>query len=134
MQYKVILFDGVCNLCNGTVNFIIKRDKKQMFRYVTLQSNYAKNMLDKADKTKVKGMDSVLLFEEGKIYYKSTAALKIARDLPGFWKLFYTFIVIPVPLRDIIYDYIAKNRYKWFGKKEECMIPTEEIKELFLDW
>jgi predicted DCC family thiol-disulfide oxidoreductase YuxK len=91
-------------------------------------------MLDKADKSKIKDMDSVLLFEEGKIYYKSTAALKIAKDLPGLWKLFYALIIIPVPLRDIIYDYIAKNRYKWFGKKEECMIPTEEIKELFLDW
>lgn len=134
MQYKVILFDGICNLCNCTVNFIIKRDKKQMFRYVTLQSDYAKHMLDKADKSKVKGMDSILLFEKGNIYYKSTAALKIAKVLPGSWKLFYAFIVIPVPLRDIIYDYIAKNRYKWFGKKQECMIPTEEIKELFLDW
>ncbi|MCP9200435.1 thiol-disulfide oxidoreductase DCC family protein [Gramella sp. GC03-9] len=130
---KIILFDGVCNLCDGAVQFIIKHDKKDVFRYASLQSELGKELV------KERGMDqeeidSIMLIEPGVAYYrKSTAALEIARDLSGGYSLLKNFLFIPEVMRDRIYDFIAKNRYKWFGKKEQCMIPTPELKAKFLD-
>ncbi|GAA4323649.1 DUF393 domain-containing protein [Pontixanthobacter gangjinensis] len=130
---KVILFDGVCNLCDGAVQFIIKHDKKDVFRYASLQSELGKELVAE------RGMDpdeidSIMLIEPGVAYYrKSTAALEIARDLSGGYSLLKNFLFIPEVMRDGIYDFIANNRYKWFGKKKQCMIPTPELKAKFLD-
>lgn len=124
---KIILFDGVCNLCNGAVNFVIKRDKKNVFKFATLQSEHAEEF--GFDLTK---MDSIILIDGDKNYSKSSAALHIARHLSGAYPLLYAFMILPKFIRDWVYDYIAKNRYKWFGKKESCMIPTPELQDKFL--
>lgn len=130
---KIILFDGVCNLCNSAINFIIKRDKKDTFRYASLQSEIGRKLIAerKIDTSK---LDSILLIDpKVAYYYKSTAALQIAKQLSGLYPLLSVFLIFPTFFRDWIYDIIAKNRYKWFGKKESCMIPTPELKALFID-
>ena len=130
---KIILFDGVCNLCNGAVQFIIKRDKRSVFKFASLQSEIGKQL------TKERGidtelLDSIILIEPGIAYYsKSTAALEIMKSFGGIWSLTRLFTVLPEGFRDIVYDFIAKNRYKWFGKKDACMIPTPELQSRFLD-
>ena len=129
---KIILFDGVCNLCNGAVQFIIKHDKKDIFRFVALQSDLGKEICNfiAVDQTKT---DSIILYNPGvAYYYKSSAVIEIAEDLGGIYSLVSVFKILPGKLRDYIYDYIAKNRYKWYGKKESCMIPTPELKAKFL--
>lgn len=130
---KIILFDGVCNLCNSSVQFVIKRDKKDIFRYAALQSETGQELVKQRhiDTSKV---DSIILIEPGVAYYtKSDAALEIAQELGGLWKLSSIFTWIPTSIRNSIYDFVAKNRYKWFGKQESCMIPTPELKAKFLD-
>jgi predicted DCC family thiol-disulfide oxidoreductase YuxK len=129
---QLILFDGVCNLCNASVQYIVKHDQQDIFRYTALQSDVGKEIIEKfkIDTTK---MDSILLYsKERGIYYKSTAALKIALQLGFPINLMTIFLIIPAFIRNWVYDYIAKNRYKWYGKKEECMIPTAELKSKFL--
>lgn len=131
-EKKIILFDGVCNLCNGAVQFVIKRDKNDVFRFAPLQSEVGKKLADerKIDTAKV---DSIILIEPQLAYYtKSDAALKITRSLTGLWPMMTVFLGLPSGIRDWVYDWIAKNRYRWFGKQEECMIPTPEIKNKFL--
>jgi predicted DCC family thiol-disulfide oxidoreductase YuxK len=128
----VIFFDGVCNLCNGFVQFTIKRDKKSHFKFASLQSETAKKMLPEnffADQK----LSSVVLLEDGKFFSKSTAALHILRGLDGPLKLLYAFIIVPPVVRNLVYDVIARYRYRWFGKRESCMIPTPELKNRFLD-
>ena len=130
---KLILFDGVCNLCDASVQYIIEHDKKDMFRFAALQSDIGEDIIKKfhidTDKT-----DSILLYsEENGISYKSTAALKIASQLGFPRNLMAVFLIVPSFIRNFVYDYIAKNRYNWYGKKEECMIPTPELKAKFLD-
>ena len=130
---KIILFDGVCNLCNSSVQFVIKRDKKDIFRYAALQSEIGQELVNQRqiDTSKV---DSIILIEPGVAYYtKSDAALEIAQDLGGLWKLTAVFTWIPTSIRNSIYNLVAKNRYKWFGKQDACMIPTPELKAKFLD-
>lgn len=129
---SIILFDGVCNLCNASVNFIIKHDKNERYIFASLQSDAAKEILLQFPLKKNK-LDSILLIENEVIYDKSTAALLISRKLSGGFKLFYAFIIFPKFLRDNVYNFIAKNRYAWFGKKETCMIPTSKIKQRFLE-
>lgn len=128
---KIILFDGVCNLCNGSVIFMIKRDKKDVLRYAALQTEIGQEMVEKynIDTSKI---DSIILIDNDKYYYKSTAALRIARHLSGAYPLLAVFLILPAFMRDWIYDIIARNRYKWFGKKESCMIPTPELKSKFI--
>jgi predicted DCC family thiol-disulfide oxidoreductase YuxK len=129
---KFVLFDGVCNLCDNAVQFINKHDKKDVFRFIPLQSDLGKEILSylKVDSDK---MDSIILYEPGVAYfYKSDAALEIVKDLGSFLKWSIIFKIIPSSLRNPIYDYVARNRYKWFGKKEACMIPTAEMKAKFL--
>ncbi|CAM1340364.1 thiol-disulfide oxidoreductase DCC family protein [Tenacibaculum amylolyticum] len=129
---KLILFDGVCNLCNETIIKIIKFDKKNMFLFASLQSEFGKKILNDLaiDVTQI---DSIVLYEPKVAYYiKSDAALNIMNSLGGFWKLTYIFWVFPTPIRNLVYDFIAKNRYRWFGKKAQCMIPTPELKSKFL--
>jgi predicted DCC family thiol-disulfide oxidoreductase YuxK len=131
-MYK-ILFDGVCNLCNASINFIIDRDKNSKFIFAALQSE-AGNQLLKQHQISVpaKGFDSIILIKGDKVYKKSDAALEIAKDLSGFWSLFYVFKIIPSFIRDIFYNLIAKNRYVLFGKSDSCRIPTPELKQKFL--
>jgi predicted DCC family thiol-disulfide oxidoreductase YuxK len=130
---KIILFDGVCNLCNNSVNFIIKHDKKDVFRFASLQSEIGKKLVSERG-LDPEELDSIILIEPGVAYYrKSTAALEISRELSGGYSLLKNFLFLPDSLRDAVYDLIANNRYKWFGKQESCMIPTPELKAKFLD-
>jgi predicted DCC family thiol-disulfide oxidoreductase YuxK len=128
---SIIFFDGVCNLCNASVNFIIKHDIKKHFLFASLQSDVAKEILLHYNLKKIK-LDSIILLENDKIYDKSTAALKIGRKLNNGIFLVYGFILIPKFIRDYLYNYIATNRYKWYGKKESCMLPTKDLKSRFL--
>ncbi len=130
---KIILFDGVCNLCNSSIRFVIQRDKKDQFRYAALQSTLGQRLLSerKIDTGKV---DSIILIEPGLAYYtKSDAALQIGKHLRGYGLLSSLLLWIPAPIRNIVYDFIARNRYQWYGKKEHCMVPTPELKSKFLD-
>ncbi|MFC5684654.1 thiol-disulfide oxidoreductase DCC family protein [Flavobacterium sp. MAHUQ-51] len=129
---KIILFDGVCNLCNSAVQYIIERDKKDVFRFVTLQSELGLEICIYIG-VDTKKVDSIILYEPGIAYYlKSDAVLKIASEFNSIYSLLNLFKIFPKTLRDNIYVYIAKNRYKWYGKKEHCMIPTPELKAKFL--
>jgi predicted DCC family thiol-disulfide oxidoreductase YuxK len=127
---SVILFDGLCNLCNGAVQFVIKRDKKNSFHFASLQSDYAAEKMIQFD-IKPAQLESIILLEDGKLYKRSTAALRVARKLNGLWPLLYGFIIVPRFIRDAVYNYIAKNRYKWFGKQESCWVPTPALKRRF---
>lgn len=131
-DYPVILFDGVCNLCNSSVQFIIGRDPKAQFRFASLQSAYGQQQMTKFN-LPASELNSVLLIKDGKLYQKSSAALHIARMLSGAWPLMFAFIIVPPFIRNAVYDFIARNRYKWFGKKDECMIPTPELKSRFIN-
>jgi predicted DCC family thiol-disulfide oxidoreductase YuxK len=127
----IILFDGVCNFCNGSVNFIIERDPEKYFKFAPLQSEVGQKLLSEhnIDKTIT---DSVVLIEDGKAYVRTTAALRIARKLQGYWSWFYGFAVVPSFARDVFYKLFAKYRYEMFGKQDACMMPTPEIRERFL--
>lgn len=127
----IILFDGVCNLCNGSVQFIIKRDPNQYFCFSPLQSHYSHQLTKNVQE--LNQIDSIILVENHRYYTKSTAALKIASKLRGAWKLLYFFIIVPTPLRDKMYSIIAKHRYRWFGKRSSCMIPTPDIQKRFIN-
>ena len=132
LDKKILLFDGVCNLCDASVQYVIKHDKKDVFRFVAIQSELGQNIVKHIGINPMY-IDSVILYEPGvSYYYKSTAALQIAKELSGIFTLANIFTLLPVSLRDFIYDYIAKNRYKWYGKKEACMIPTKDLKSKFL--
>lgn len=130
-EFPVIFFDGLCNLCSEAVQFTIERDARNIFRFASLQSDYAQEKL-RSFQIEPKDGDSFVLLEDGKVYQRSTAALRVARQLKGLWPLLYTFIIVPRFIRDGVYNYVAKNRYKWFGKKENCWVPTPELKEKFL--
>ncbi|WP_165995729.1 thiol-disulfide oxidoreductase DCC family protein [Bacillus sp. Cs-700] len=127
---NIILFDGVCNLCNGLVKFMFKYDKKAIFSFASLQSESAQILLKKAGLTEVP--DSVIVIKQGKALVKSEAVLSIIQQLEGWFKLLLVFRLFPRSIRDRLYDEIAKRRYKWFGKKESCMIPTKEQRKRFL--
>lgn len=131
-KQPIILFDGVCNLCNNAVNFVIKRDKTNAIRFAPLQSETAGVLLRDYDIPTI-GMKSFILIENGKAYMQSTAALKVCKHLKGAWPMLYGLIIFPRFIRDGVYRWIAKNRYKWFGKKNECMIPTAELRSKFLN-
>ncbi|MDM1370195.1 thiol-disulfide oxidoreductase DCC family protein [Myroides marinus] len=129
---KIVLFDGVCNLCDNAVNKVIKADNTDQFRFVSLDSDKGKEILNYIGIDRAK-IDSIVLYEPGIAYYiKSKAAFQIASKLGGFYSLVNIFSVLPTGITDKMYDYIAKNRYKWYGKKESCMIPSEDIKQKFL--
>jgi len=129
---KIILFDGVCNLCNTAVQFIIKHDKKDVFRFVALQSDLGVE-ITKHIGIDSRKMDSIILYEPGIAYYiKSEAALEIAKNLSGGVAILSIFNILPSSISNKVYDYIAKNRYKWYGKKDSCMIPTPELEAKFL--
>lgn len=129
---KIILFDGICNLCDASVQYVIKQDKKDSFRFVSLQSDLGQKIIKHIgiDTTKT---DSVILYEPRiAYYYKAEAVIRIAKEIGGIYSFFTVFSILPNATLNYIYDYIAKNRYKWYGKKETCLIPTEEQKTKFL--
>jgi predicted DCC family thiol-disulfide oxidoreductase YuxK len=129
---RIILFDGLCNLCEASVQFVIKHDNSDQFRFVALQSDLGQKIIVHIG-INSKNIDSVLLYEPGvAYYYKSNAALQVAKNLGGLFHLGTVFRIIPTTLRNALYDYVAKNRYSWYGKKQSCMIPTEELKSKFL--
>ena len=130
-EKKIILFDGVCNLCNNSVTFVIQRDKKDLFRFAALQEPAGQLLIEK-HQIDISKTDSIILIDGDKAYVKSTAALKVARHLGGAYPLLYGFMIVPNFIRNWVYDYVAKNRYKWYGKKDSCMIPTPELKSKFL--
>lgn len=128
---KVILFDGVCNLCNSSINWIIDHDKNNVFKFASLQSDYGKGIVRQYN---LQGtyLDTVLLLDEDKIYSRSGAILLIAKYLGGLYQLAYAFIIIPPFVRNAAYNFIAQNRYRWFGKQDSCRMPTPELKSKFL--
>jgi predicted DCC family thiol-disulfide oxidoreductase YuxK len=130
-EKSIILFDGVCNLCSGAVQFILKRDHKKNFVFASLQSEIGKTLLSKYKVDT--SVETIILLQDDKYFSQSTAALEIARQLSGGWPLLYAFVIIPRFIRDGIYDWISRNRYRFFGKKDACMIPSPEWKNRFLD-
>jgi predicted DCC family thiol-disulfide oxidoreductase YuxK len=128
----IILFDGICNFCNGNVNFIIRQDNKKIFRLAALQSEAGQRLLQQY-KLPMGDFDSFVLVHENKVYNKSSAALKVYSLLPWYWKWTQLIWIFPRFIRDAVYDFIARHRYKWFGKKEQCMVPTAELRGRFLE-
>lgn len=130
-KYPLLLFDGVCNLCNHTVQFVIKNDATKSIHFAPLQSEIGQFYLEKA-KLPTKELKSLIFIDEGVIYTRSSGALQMSKYLKNPWKMAYAFIIVPKFIRDFVYNIIAKNRYRWFGEKEECMIPTPDIKARFV--
>lgn len=128
---NIILFDGICNLCNGSVQFILKKDPDGHFNFASLQGKVGKRLLN--DYGIDENSDSFILIQDDGWYNKSNAALHVCKDMKGFLKLLYVFRFIPRPIRDAVYDVVAKNRYRWFGKRDSCMMPTPKFKDRFLD-
>lgn len=127
---SVILFDGFCHLCNGAVSYILKQDKKKQFRFALLSSTFAADLFRRYDQ--LKDVDSIIFIANGQVYTRSAAVLRIFRMLGGMHALLYAFIIIPPFIRDRLYAWIAANRYQWFGKYDQCMVPTPEVLERFL--
>lgn len=127
---QIILFDGVCNFCNGSVNFLIKRDSKGIFKYAPLQSEIGQNIIAKYNIPET--VDSIILLKENNIYIKSNAVIEIIKELKWYWKMLIIVKILPKKFRDLLYDLIANNRYKWFGKMDSCMIPDENVKSRFI--
>ncbi len=130
-SYPVVLFDGVCNLCNGIVKFSLKRDRRGVLRFASLQSDAGKEILREhgIDENQ---MDTFVFVENGQAFTRSTAGLKLFRSFGFPWALLYVFIIIPSPVRNAIYNFIARNRYRWFGKEDSCMLPSPEVRARFL--
>jgi len=129
---KIVLFDGVCNLCDNVVNKVIAADRGDQFRFTSLDSELGQQILQQIGVDRAQ-TDSIVLYIPGEAYYvKSQAALMIAKYLGGWYTLLTFFLILPTKLADSLYDYIAKNRYKWYGKKDQCMIPSESIRKKFL--
>ncbi len=132
-SHPIILFDGVCKFCDGTVNFIIDRDPKALFRFAPLQSEFATKILAEKGLVADKEMlSSIVLVHEGRLYFKTDAVLRIARLMGGGWVLFYPLLIVPRFLRDFAYTLFAKNRYRWFGKMDQCRVLTPELKARYL--
>jgi len=131
MNHPVILFDGVCNLCNGFVQFVIRNDKKNKFRFASLQSDSAKKLLEPFH-FPLDELKTIVLVEDGKIYLRSRAVIRIASQLDGAWKLSAMLYIFPSFLSDAVYNLVSKYRYRLFGKQESCMIPTPDLKSRFI--
>lgn len=131
-EQPIILFDGVCNFCNSAVSFVLKRNEKKEILFCPLQTAAGQKLLEQYN-LPVNDLESFIFIENGKAYTRSTAALKVCRHFRAIWPLLYGFIIVPKFIRDGIYNWIAANRYKWFGVRQECMIPTPDIKARFLN-
>jgi predicted DCC family thiol-disulfide oxidoreductase YuxK len=131
-DHPVILFDGVCNFCNASVQLVIRNDSGRRFKFCAIQSDIGQKLM-KDYGLENSGLSSMILLQNGRAYRKSGAALRIAKQLDRLWPLLYVFIIIPRPLRDKVYDFIGNRRYRWFGKRETCWVPDEALKARFLD-
>lgn len=132
-DYGIVLFDGHCHLCNHSVDFLIRNNSRQNLKFASLQSDCARRLLeDYGSETLLDRLDSVVFIERGRVYTHSEAALAIARSLDGVWPLLSVFLLLPRPLRDAAYRFVARNRYRWFGKSETCRMPTPELLRRFL--
>lgn len=131
-EHPVLLFDGVCNLCNGAVRFVIRRDRAARFRFAALQSRSGQALLRRFALPQAE-LETLVLVEGTRAFTRSAAALRAARRLDGAWPLLYALMVIPRPVRDAVYDFVARRRYRWFGRRDECMVPTPELRARFLD-
>jgi len=131
-MHPIILFDGVCNLCNTSVQFILKRDRRSRFRFASLQGPAGQALLQRSG-LPADHLDSFVLVENNNVYTRSSAALRVISRLGGGYTLFYVFWIIPRPIRDGVYDWVARHRYRWFGKEDSCWLPRPEWKERFLD-
>jgi len=129
---QIVFFDGVCQLCNRSVNFLIKQDKKNVLKFASLQSAYAQNVVPKALLNHEK-LDSIIVYTDGKFYDRSIAVLKLCKILGGLFTVFLIGYLLPRFIRDGLYSFIANNRYRWFGKTDQCRVPTAELKKRFLD-
>ena len=129
---RVVLFDGVCNLCNWSVQFIIKRDPKGLFKFASLQSDFGKKLMEENGQNP-DVLESIILVDGDNTYFRSRAALEIAKRLTGLWPLFYVFRIVPSGILDVFYNLIAKNRYRWFGRQDQCMIPTKDLSLRFIE-
>ncbi|WP_248928798.1 thiol-disulfide oxidoreductase DCC family protein [Paenibacillus hamazuiensis] len=129
---SIVLYDGVCGLCNGVVRFVIRRDTRKRFRFAALQSDSGRSLLRRFG-LPAEALHSFVLIEDGRAYTKSTAALRLVLRLPGLWPLLYAGALVPRPLRDAAYDAVARNRYRWFGKHEACLMPRPEWKDRFIE-
>lgn len=127
----ILLFDGVCNLCNGFVQFVIRRDPQAKFRFAALQSEVGQQLLREANMP-TDELSTVVLYENGRFYTHSSVPLRVVKKFGGAWPLLYGLVIVPKMIRDGVYNWIARNRYRWFGKQESCMIPTPELKARFL--
>jgi predicted DCC family thiol-disulfide oxidoreductase YuxK len=130
-DYPIILFDGICNFCNSSVNFVIKNDKSGRIRFASLQSEQGQDLL-RHHQLPTTEYTTFIFIEKGEVYSRSTAALKVATYLRHWWPAFYGFIIVPRSIRDGVYNFIARNRYQWFGKSAACMIPGPDVKQRFL--
>ncbi len=128
----VLFFDGECNLCNSLVQFVLKRDKKKQFLFAPLQSPYGKKAREQTGGTDNESTDSFILYNKGVYYIRSSASLHMFRLLGGLWALLYAGIIFPRFIRDAVYNFVARNRYKWFGRRDTCMIPTPDVMARFL--
>jgi predicted DCC family thiol-disulfide oxidoreductase YuxK len=128
---SIVLFDGVCNFCSASVNWIIRRDKRARFRFAPLQSATGER-LQREHGLDPSAIDTMLLVDDGRAYLRSSAALRIVRDLSFPWPLLYAFIIVPAPIRDFFYTAFANRRYRWFGKKDDCMVPSQRVRDRFL--
>ncbi len=131
---KIVLYDGVCNLCDAAVRFILHRDKRGKFRFASLQGDFAKKILTQYGIPEGQALESIILIEDGVPYLHSTGALRIARELAFPWNLSAVFLIVPRPIRDAVYRWVARNRYRWFGRQETCLLPRPEWKARFLEW
>lgn len=128
----IVLFDGVCNLCNASVQFLLKRDKKQRLHFASLQSDAAADLLRRHNYPQGADLNSIVFLDGNKVYTESTAVLRICRHLGFPWNWMQAFLIVPVPVRDAVYRWIARNRYRWFGKKDQCMLPEPGVAARFL--
>lgn len=130
MMHQIILFDGDCNFCDKSVQFIIKRDASAHFKFASLQSDIGQELMKQYN---IPGhIDSFILIKNNRSYAKSSAALHVCRNLNNIWKVFYLLLIVPKPIRDFLYHIVAKNRYQWFGKKDSCILPSPDIRKRFL--
>ncbi len=129
---KILYFDGVCNLCAGAVQFVLKRNKKRNILFASLQGEAGQAMLKQFGLSQTQ-FNSLVFVEDGKMYQQSTGALRLTRHLGAAWPLLMAFLIVPAFIRNAVYNWVAKNRYKWFGKKNECWLPTPDLKKRFLD-
>jgi predicted DCC family thiol-disulfide oxidoreductase YuxK len=132
VQKDILLFDGVCNLCNSSINFVIDHDPSEKFKFAALQSEFGQKKLKELN-LDPKDFDSIVLLSNNQIHVKSTAALKVAKELTGGWPMLYAFIIVPPFIRHAVYNLIAKNRYKIWGRTDQCRVPTPELKQRFIE-